>query len=180
MQKFIIFLATTVSFISFSFGTIEIQKRYSPVILQENIVEHSMPSQNGQEDTVNFINFDSLRKTLPVQDISLQDIELKTKLQQTFDNKLTATDINNNLVIFGHNWPNMLGDLKKVKKGDKISVKTLASQEKGYVVTGTYEVYPNETHVLTGTGNAERLTIITCSGFMDSKRLVVTAKRLQS
>jgi len=45
-----------------------------------------------------------------------------------------------------------------------------------YEVSDVKEVLPNQTEVIKPTDD-ERLTLYTCSGFADTKRLIVTARR---
>ena len=46
-----------------------------------------------------------------------------------------------------------------------------------YEVTEIKEVLPNETEVIAETED-ERITLYTCSGFNDSKRIIVIGKRI--
>ncbi len=79
-----------------------------------------------------------------------------------------------NSIIYGHNWPNLLGPLTKVKPGEKITVRFADGQKVIFTVKFTSIVTPDQTHVLEKTDDA-RLTLYTCTGFFDSKRFVVTA-----
>lgn len=78
-----------------------------------------------------------------------------------------------NSVIYGHNWPNLLGNLHEVQPGDPVYVKTQDHTYR-FIVYFVTEVGPYESSVYQNTTDT-RLTIYTCSGFLDSKRLVVTA-----
>jgi LPXTG-site transpeptidase (sortase) family protein len=79
-----------------------------------------------------------------------------------------------NSILYGHNWPSLLGNLTKIKTGDKINVTMDNGEERIFIVKFTYEVNPNQTQILNPT-NDRRITIYTCTGFLDSKRFVVTA-----
>lgn len=79
-----------------------------------------------------------------------------------------------NSVIYGHNWSNLLGNLKQVKPGDEIIVINDRGEKFSYLVHFVTEATPDETHIYQNTTDY-RLTIYTCTGFLDSKRLVVTA-----
>lgn len=79
-----------------------------------------------------------------------------------------------NVVIFAHARPNLFYGLKDVKKGNKIYVLT-KNGWKSYAVTDIKTVYPKQTEVIKKTAS-ETLTLYTCSGFYDEKRLVVQAK----
>jgi sortase (surface protein transpeptidase) len=79
-----------------------------------------------------------------------------------------------NSVLYGHNYPNLLKDLPKVKVGDEIVIVFENGGEKKFEVYFTQEVGPNQSSILNPT-NDYRITLYTCSGFLDSKRFVVTA-----
>ena len=79
-----------------------------------------------------------------------------------------------NSVLYGHNWPNILGRLTRIKPGAIISVGFTSGQRRQFTVTYTQEVGPDQTHILAPTDD-RRLTLYTCSGFLDQKRFVVTA-----
>jgi LPXTG-site transpeptidase (sortase) family protein len=82
-----------------------------------------------------------------------------------------------NSIIFGHNFPNVFGKLRNVQKGDLISVTLKNGTKRDFKVEYTQNVTPDQTHVLNST-NDTRLTIYTCSGFLDLKRLLVVATPL--
>jgi sortase A len=81
-----------------------------------------------------------------------------------------------NIILYAHNTSDRLGRLYELKNGDRIEIQT---KEK----TFTYEVYeekvvtPDNIEYLTS-HDGETLTIYTCTGFADTKRLVVKAKRV--
>ncbi len=79
-----------------------------------------------------------------------------------------------NSIFYGHNWASLLGPLVRVKKGERIVVRQSNGSEMVFIVEQTSVVTPDQTHVLTQS-NDRRLTIYTCTGFLDSKRFVVTA-----
>jgi LPXTG-site transpeptidase (sortase) family protein len=78
-----------------------------------------------------------------------------------------------NSVMYGHNWPNLLGDLHRVKPGDHIIV-TQGEKQTTFTVIFTSVVHPNETHIQQNSPDT-RLTLYTCTGLFDTKRFVVTA-----
>jgi LPXTG-site transpeptidase (sortase) family protein len=80
-----------------------------------------------------------------------------------------------NTVIYGHNFKSLLGNLNDTKLGDKINIQLSNGEVISYTITNKYNVTPDQTHILNPTQD-NRLTLFTCSGFLDSKRLVVIAK----
>ena len=79
-----------------------------------------------------------------------------------------------NSVLYGHNFPNLLGNLKKIKPGQKIAIKYTDGNIKEFIVSYTLEVSPKQTNILE-TSDDSRITLYTCSGFFDTKRFVVIA-----
>lgn len=79
-----------------------------------------------------------------------------------------------NSIIYGHNWPNILGRLTRIKPGSVISIGFSDGQRRQFVVKYTQEVTPDHTHILAPTDDS-RITLYTCTGFFDQKRFVVTA-----
>jgi LPXTG-site transpeptidase (sortase) family protein len=79
-----------------------------------------------------------------------------------------------NSIFYGHNWPNLLGPLHTVKKGQIITIVMTDGRHLRFVVTTITTVAPGNTESIEQTEDS-RVTIFTCSGFFDEKRLVVTA-----
>jgi LPXTG-site transpeptidase (sortase) family protein len=78
-----------------------------------------------------------------------------------------------NMVIYGHNYARLLGNLGKVKPGQAIQV-FRGDVAYTYIVHFVGVVDPTDTYIVENTSDA-RLTLYTCTGFLDTKRLVVTA-----
>jgi len=79
-----------------------------------------------------------------------------------------------NIIIYAHNTDALFGPLRLVTKGDRIYLSTNTGSLYQYVVSQITEVNPNNTMLLKPT-ITEALTLYTCSGLFDSKRLVVRA-----
>lgn len=82
-----------------------------------------------------------------------------------------------NSIVYGHNFTNLLGNLRKVKVGDKIQVQMSDGSQRSFIVAFVSVVTPDQVHILQPSQD-RRLTVYTCTGFLDSKRLVVTAIRV--
>lgn len=81
-----------------------------------------------------------------------------------------------NMVIFAHARDKLFLNLRKIKVGDEITVFTTDKWYK-YKVDNLREVFPSQTEVIAPTLDAT-LTLYTCTGFSDTKRLIVTAKKV--
>jgi LPXTG-site transpeptidase (sortase) family protein len=85
-------------------------------------------------------------------------------------------DEKGNMVIFAHARDKLFLNLRKIKVGDEITVFTTDKWYK-YKVDNLREVFPSQTEVIAPTTEAV-LTLYTCTGFSDSKRLIVTSKKI--
>jgi LPXTG-site transpeptidase (sortase) family protein len=80
-----------------------------------------------------------------------------------------------NSIFYGHNWTSLLGRLPGARIGDEVTITMDNGIVKTFVITKTKIVSPNDTEVLDDT-NFSRLTLYTCTGFLDSKRFVAFAQ----
>jgi len=81
-----------------------------------------------------------------------------------------------NTVLYGHNKRDILGTLPQVGLGETIYVVLENGDFIGYQVTETKVVKPTQVEILNSTDETI-LTLYTCSGFLDTARFVVVAKR---
>lgn len=81
-----------------------------------------------------------------------------------------------NEVIFAHAREGLFLPLRKAKIGQNITVFT-KDKWYSYKIKDIKEVLPSQTEVIAPTKDAV-LTLYTCNGFSDSKRLIVTAERI--
>lgn len=79
-----------------------------------------------------------------------------------------------NSILYGHNYPNLLGKLTKAKPGQRVDILFEKGIMKTFVIEFTQVLSPDQTYVLNSTED-NRVTLYTCTGFLDSKRFVVTA-----
>lgn len=80
-----------------------------------------------------------------------------------------------NTIIYAHNTANLFGKLKQVAAGDVIALRLSDGTIRQYQVKSTDVVDPSQTEPLQPS-QTEKLTLYTCSGFLDSLRLVVVAE----
>ena len=83
---------------------------------------------------------------------------------------------NGNIVVFAHARDALFGPLREIKKSEVIYILTKDRWFR-YIVEETKLVDPNQVEHIQST-DTEQLTLFTCSGFLDTKRLIVHAKPL--
>lgn len=88
-------------------------------------------------------------------------------------NSANPTD-KGNIIIYAHNTPPLFGTLENVAIGEYVHVVTSDGVDHQYQIISKEVVSPAYTTPLQPT-SAETLTIYTCTGFLDSQRLVIRA-----
>lgn len=84
-----------------------------------------------------------------------------------------------NSVIYGHNKKEILGNLPKVESGDTIYVVVANGNIVKYNVFETKQISKKQVEILNQSPDP-RLTVYTCSGFLDQSRFVVIAKQVET
>lgn len=119
---------------------------------------------------------------IPGQDISLH-VKPATIVGGTWQiNKDGASHLyqsaipgeNGNIIIYAHNKDHLFKGLHDVQEGDQIQVRTGNGGLNLYIVRKKFVVNPDAIEVVQPTSH-EVLTLYTCTGFGDSKRLIVQA-----
>lgn len=78
-----------------------------------------------------------------------------------------------NTILYGHDRKGLFGDLYKLRKGDEIQV-SQDGKWYNFVVSETRAVRPTDINSILSPNN--QITIYTCEGTFDQKRLVVYAE----
>ena len=118
-----------------------------------------------------------LEKTLDVSDGFIKDN--RWTISKTGVSYLTTSGKigqAGNVVLYGHNTKDVLGSLWKVQVGDIVEVTDSEGNIHKFEIFERKEVKPNSVEILESTADS-RLTIYTCSGFLDTARVVVVAKK---
>ncbi len=80
-----------------------------------------------------------------------------------------------NAVLYGHNTVDKLGGLWRITDGDLVYVILSDGSIAKYQIFERREIKPSQVEILNNVDDS-RLTIYTCSGFLDSARFVVVGK----
>jgi sortase A len=82
-----------------------------------------------------------------------------------------------NIVIYGHNKRNVFGPIRWLTEGSLIEVEGEDHNLYSYKVIDTVETGPSDIDYVLPK-EEETLTLYTCTGFADSKRFIVVAKKI--
>jgi LPXTG-site transpeptidase (sortase) family protein len=148
------------------FGSYLVWERESP--------RHLVFASESSVATPIAISIESLALNLPIYPSSINEGKWETTKDGV--SYLATSPLPGELgnsIIYG-NWGNLLGSLELINPGGKINIKMSSGKTLSYIVHFVTVVTPDETHIYGNTPDY-RLTLYTCTGFLDSKRLVVTA-----
>jgi LPXTG-site transpeptidase (sortase) family protein len=177
---------------------------FRPLYQQVNNVEVSPPQEISNKDATTSAQIDDgpirADKTFTISDYKEEELPVKIVIPSlSLDLPITPAKVVNNTwetsetnasfglgstapgkigntVIFAHARTGLFGDLRKLKKDDVIYVFTKGDWY-SYKAEEFKEVLPSAIEVIAPT-STETLTLYTCSGYADTKRLVVHAKRI--
>lgn len=79
-----------------------------------------------------------------------------------------------NSIIYGHNWKSLFGPLQNTKPGDEVEITYKDSSKKKFTMLYTSIVSPEQVNILQPSKDT-RITMYTCTGFLDSQRFVAVA-----
>lgn len=79
-----------------------------------------------------------------------------------------------NSVFYAHNWNSLFGKLPQIKAGNIIEIEFADHTKKKFAVAYTLEVSPGDASIIGGSDD-KRITLYTCSGFLDTKRFAAVA-----
>jgi LPXTG-site transpeptidase (sortase) family protein len=110
-------------------------------------------------------------------DLAVSPSVIKGNEWQLFDDRVawlstSAIPTKGNTILYAHDRYGLFGDLYKLKVGDEVFV--YAENWITYHITRIHSVIPSDVNSVFG--NVNRLTLYTCEGTFDTKRLVVYAE----
>lgn len=139
----------------------------------QRLSSQQQPAVGNLQPTTAIIK--DLKIAVPIYPVSLENGQWPTTPKGIFYLIDSATPgETGNSILYGHNWPNLLGALPQARRGQEIQIQRANGEIKRFVIIKTAIVTPDQTHVLSPSQDS-RLTLYTCTGFLDQKRFVVTA-----
>ncbi|MBI2009895.1 MAG: sortase [Candidatus Chisholmbacteria bacterium] len=175
-KKFTSYLFAAVAGVCFLLASFLIWQHHTPSRLAFSVAEvGSLPSELRIESLPQTLLIPSQGIEVPIYPSQVRDGKWETTPKGVSYLVSTALPGNQgNSVIYGHNWANILGKLPDVETGQQVLLTWGDGRIERFEIVQTTEVTPDQTHILAPTDDV-RLTIYTCSGFLDRKRFVIVA-----
>src|SRR3989344_9487787 len=126
-----------------------IYQRYNPQKLAFNINEVHTNSVEFSTIQPRALIINSIDLILPVTPSEIQNNRWEASTKSVSYLKTSAIPgQKGNAILYGHNWPNLLGNLDKTKVGDKITIINSDNTEKNFEIEYIKTVLPSETSIL--------------------------------
>lgn len=178
IRRNLIAVCLLISFASLAFSSFLLLRRFST----SPIEPHLMPQ--AQAEAIPAKDLLPIEFVMPDQRIDLSVIPAQIQDQQwqlsnhgvSLLQTAMPTGEGQGLIMYGHNWRSLLGSLHKAKIGEKINLIYADGNVVQYTIQSMITVSPKRLDVL-NLAKADTLLVYTCTGFLDSERLVVLAHK---
>ena len=162
--------------LSFSvIGLYQIFLSQYPQVLAFDNYSYAAPVEASQEQQPTKITIKRLGINLPI--IPTKVVNNKWEVSTVGASYLATSPIpgtQGNSIIYAHDWTSLFGPLVGAKNGDEVDVQYADHSVKKFTITYTSAVSPTESTILAPSKD-KRITMYTCTGFLDSKRFVAVA-----
>ncbi len=172
MKKFIAVVLILFGIVSLSFSAYLIHERNDSHTVSFTAYPVTVPTQKKQVTSPVKIRIASQHISLPIAPATIKNNEWQLSAEGV--SYLTESPIPGeygNSILYGHNWTSLLGRLPHVKPGDQIEIQYADNHISYFEVAYTAIVSPEQTSILAPSKD-HRITIYTCTGFLDTKRFV--------
>lgn len=119
-----------------------------------------------------------------VTNLYIESVDIRLPVAQTniIDGKWQiyengVSNLKNTNIFYAHNTKDRFKALHQIKFGDQIALSDQNNNNSLFKVTYILVVYPNEVDILNNIQENE-IALYTCTGFADTKRLVIVASEI--
>jgi len=150
--------------------------RYQQSILSFKTVPMAVVQPDERRSLPSMISVPSQQLTLPISEAKIVE-----GIWETSQTTVTHLDVSarpgedGNIVLYGHNTRQIFGSLVTATPGEVVVVSASDGRQYTYEIETVKVVKPEEISAVLPT-SYEKLTLYTCTGWLDSKRLIVEAK----
>src|SRR5205809_236976 len=170
--SFLFFLIGVLCYLVLGYAVVERNFPKNPDFIGKSVATNACMQQHKQPAA---IKFSELAIKLPLIPSKITNGVWETTKDGV--SYLTSSPVpgeKGNSILYGHNFPDLLGKLPASKPGQEIEITYTDKTKKTFVIEYTSVVSPKQIDILNPTTD-NRITIYTCTGFLDSERFVVVA-----
>ncbi len=164
-------LALVLSILSFGGLGLLLTQRYWP----NHFPELAAPVAAVSDSRPVLLTYPQLNLALPIIPAHKEDQEWQVSPKNL--SAIAPAQIDRGYIIYGHNWPKLLGPLHKAAVGDEFTITSADEQVIGYRVVGLSTIRPDQDTVLHQVPS-DHVLLYTCTGFFDRSRLLLIGEEI--
>lgn len=175
MKRFFSYTFIIIGLLSLVFTSYLIWQRNSPRRLAFDISSYKVKNTISVKRLPKRITIKKLDIDLPIYPATLLNgqWEASTEGVSYLQSSVIPGELGNS-ILYGHNWRNLLGNLPNAHPGQEVIIEFDDHSKEKFMIEYTTIVSPKNINILDPSDDT-RLTLYTCTGFLDSKRFVVVA-----
>lgn len=174
-MKFLSIFLLIIGLFSLALGGSELYLRENPTRLAfDNYTYAAEMTEEGGDVPVR-ITIDALSIDAPISPVVVKDNKWPVTAKAA--SYLAASPIpgdKGNSIIYAHNWKNLFANLVDAQTGEEVIIEFADKTQKTFIITSTSIVTPDTSSIL-AKSNDTRITLYTCTGFLDTNRFVAVA-----
>lgn len=176
IRRNLIAVCLLISFGSLTFSGFLLLRRFSASPIDAHLTPQVQAEAEKETLPIQFVMPDQrIDLTVIPAQIQNQEWQLSNQGVSLLQTSIPSNE-SNGLIMYGHNWRSLLGNLHKAKIGQKINLIYADGNVAQYTIQSMVTVSPSRLDVL-NLAKADTLLVYTCTGFLDSERLVVLAHK---
>lgn len=159
----------------YAFGLYNIYLRENPGKLSFDYLAVAQKQAPKEKNLPTKVTINAVGIDLPIYETGMKGNEPATiENGASYFNQSPLPGEKGNSIIYAHNWNNLFGPLVSVKPGDEVNVTYADGSTKKFEIEYVSVVAPSESTIVAPSKDV-RITLYTCTGFLDSKRFVAVA-----
>lgn len=179
MKKLLSWFLILQSFSLLTVGLYQLYLHETPTLLSFNSYNYTntktVKTANSETAAPVRIAIPSLGINLPIfKSAIVNNVWQTTDLGASYLASSPLPGSEGNSIIYAHNWLSLFGKLQSAKIGQDVVVTYPDGTKKTFVISYISVVSPNQSSILAPSKD-KRLTLYTCTGFLDSHRFVAVA-----
>ncbi len=161
----------------YAFGIYNIYLRENPAKLSFDHLAVAQKQTPKEKKLPTKVTINSVGIDIPVYETGMKgNVPATIENGASYFNQSPLPGEKGNSIIYAHNWSNLFGPLVSVKPGDEVEVTYADGSKKKFAIEYVSVVEPSESTIIAPSKDS-RITLYTCTGFLDSKRFVAVAIR---
>ncbi len=174
-MKFLSIFFLIIGLFSLALGASELYLRENPNRLAFDNYSYASESTVDSKNVPVRITIDALSIDAPISPVVVENNNWPVTGNAA--SYLTTSPVpgdEGNSIIYAHNWKNLFANLVEAQTGEEVVITFADGSRNTFVISSTSIVTPDTSSILAKSDDT-RITLYTCTGFLDTNRFVAVA-----